>query len=140
MTEASDLERALRKRLLKMIEDSPIQGAPSVNVYAGGAMPQTVSEALSAGGGTSTQKQMEATKAGISPEELEYLVDISKRDVTTPAGIDQETGEPKYRTIGWDKKVHRYTQPRADDMSRMKNKKKKPQDEAGLSSLFGEEW
>jgi hypothetical protein len=111
MAEMSDLEQAMRKRLLRMIEDTPMQGAPSVNVYAGGALPSSVSEALSAGGGMSTQKQMAATQAGITPEELEYLVDISKRDVKEQVGINAETGEPVYKNVGWDKKVHRYTMP-----------------------------
>jgi hypothetical protein len=110
MAEMSDLEQAMRKRLLRMIEDTPMQGAPAVNVYAGGALPSSVSEALSAGGGMSTQKQMAATQAGISPEELEYLVDISKRDVKEQVGTD-ESGEPIYKHVGWDKKVHRYTMP-----------------------------
>jgi hypothetical protein len=111
MAEMSDLEQAMRKRLLRMIEDTPMQGAPAVNVYAGGALPGSVSEALSAGGGMSTQKQMAATQAGISPEELEYLVDISKRDVKEQVGTDPESGEPVYKNVGWDKKVHRYTMP-----------------------------
>lgn len=111
MAEMSDLEQAMRKRLMRMIEETPMQGAPAVNVYAGGALPQTVSEALSAGGGMSTQKQMQATQAGMTPEELEYLVDISKRDVKEQVGLDPETGEPVYKNVGWDKKVHRYTMP-----------------------------
>lgn len=111
MAEMSDLEQAMRKRLMRMIEETPMQGAPAVNVYAGGALPQTVSEALSSGGGMSTQKQMQATQNGMTPEELEYLVDISKRDVKEKVGEDPETGEPVYKNVGWDKKVHRYTMP-----------------------------
>jgi hypothetical protein len=112
MAEMSDLEQAMRKRMMRMIEEAPMpmQGAPLVNVYAG-ALPQTVSETMSLGGGMSTQKQMQATQAGISPEELEYLVDISKRDVKEQVGTDPESGEPVYKNVGWDKKVHRYTMP-----------------------------
>lgn len=85
------LEKALRERLERLIKDQSFQAAPPLvnNIYASG-MPQTVSEALSAGG-----------EPAMSPEDLDYLVEIEKRDVFSP-----EADKP----VGWNKKVHRYTQ------------------------------
>jgi hypothetical protein len=114
----SEYEEAMKRRILKMIEEQPLQGAPSMNVYTYGAMPGSISEAMNLGGGQSTQKQMAATQAGISPEELEYLVDISKRDVKQNMGVDQE-GNDILKTVGWDKKVHRYTVPKGSPQDHM---------------------
>jgi hypothetical protein len=118
----SDLEEAMKKRLLKMINENPFSGAPPINIYNG--MPSSVQEAMSAGGANSVGNQINAQKRGdLSPDELEYLVDISKRDVRDNEG----------NAMGWDKKVHRYTQPKMSALV----KKKKSQ---GMDSLFGDEF
>lgn len=107
--DASALERALQERLLREIrgEHASFQNAPQINIH--NALPRSVSEALSAGGSNSPGNAVKAAEKGLTPEELEYLVDISKRDVREKVGIDPETGEEIFKTIGWDKKVHRYT-------------------------------
>jgi hypothetical protein len=97
----SEYEEAMKRRILRMIEETPLQGSPSMNVYTG--MPGSISEAMNLGAGQSTQTKMAAEQAGMSPEELEYLVEINKRDVFAK-------GQDK--AVGWDKKVHRYTVPR----------------------------
>ena len=125
MTYEEQLLKALRERMLRAAQDMPLSSAPPINIY-NGAMPSSVSEALSASGKSGPGGQVQASQAGISPEELEYLVDISKRDVNEEVGVDAK-GNPIIKSVGWDKKVHRYTQPQG--------KKKK-----GLNSLFGDDY
>jgi hypothetical protein len=151
----SDLEKAMKERLLRMINEHPFSGAPPINIYNG--MHSSVSEAMSAGGSNSVGNQINAQKRGdLSPEDLEYLVDISKRDVKAHVGEDEE-GNPIYKTVGWDKKVHRYTEPNADVLANWddsninpdnpevamqgeRQKGKREQRKKGLGSLFGEAW
>ena len=42
---------------------------------------------------------------GMSPEDLDYWVDITRRDLDE---LNPNTGKP----AGWNKKVHRYTEPK----------------------------
>lgn len=113
----SDLEKAMKERLMRMINEQPFSGAPPINIYNGGAIPTSIQGAMSAGGSNSVGAQMAAQQRGdLSPDDLEYLVDISKRDIKDEEG----------NSLGWDKSVHRYTQP---------NDKKKKKKTPG-SSLF----
>jgi hypothetical protein len=110
MTYEEQLLKALKERMLRATQDLPLSGAPPINIY-NGAMPTSVSEALNASGANSPGKQVQAAQEGITPEELEYFVDINKRDVKDIIGYDQE-GKPIIRNAGWDKNVHRYTRPK----------------------------
>ena len=101
-----DLLKALKERVLRATQDMPFGSAPSININNSNTMPRTVSEALSAGGGKNVTGQESGQGQGMTPEELEYLVEINKRDVF-------EEGQDK--AVGWDKTVHRYTQPKAKD-------------------------
>lgn len=98
MTYEEQLLKALKEKLLRQVNDQAFTGAPQINIH--NAMPNSISEALNAGGSNSPGKQAQAAQMGMSPEELDYFVNIEKRDVMNPDG----------ETVGWDKNVHRYTQ------------------------------
>lgn len=116
MAYEDELFKALKERMLRMTQDMPMSGAPPINIYNG--MPYGVSETLNAGGSNTPGRQAQAAKQGVTPEELEYLVDISKRDVKQEVGVDSE-GNPIIKTVGWDKKVHRYTEPKGTPQDHM---------------------
>jgi hypothetical protein len=107
-----ELLKALKERVLRMASDMPMLAAPPINIYNG--MPSSISETLNAGGSNSPGFQAEAAKAGLSPEELEYVVDIEKRDAFDPKTME---------TIGWNKNVKRYTVPKGS-IEKMLSKKK----------------
>ena len=44
---------------------------------------------------------------GLSPEDMDYLVDITREDLP---GLNPDTGKPR----GWKKTVHRYRAPKGD--------------------------
>lgn len=83
------LIRAARQRLLSELSQPHAQSAAHVinNYGAGGLMDHLGSSGGGAGGGHGEE------------DPYEYLVDISRRDVTDPASGER---------IGWDKKVHRH--------------------------------
>jgi hypothetical protein len=107
-----ELLRALKARLLREIESQP--AAPSFNIYAGGGgVPSGIQEYMSAGGSKSPANMAAAEQAGMTPEELEYMVNISRRDVEAVVGQDEE-GNPIRKKIGWDKRVHRFAGPKGE--------------------------
>jgi hypothetical protein len=106
-----ELLQALKARLLKDISSQ--SAAPSFNIYAGGGMPSGIQEYMSASGSKSPANMAAAEQAGMTPEELEYMVNISRRDVEAVVGQDQE-GNPIKKKIGWDKRVHRFAGPKGE--------------------------
>lgn len=89
MRKKDPLEEALRARLLAEIGQSHPSSISNNNYnYAGGA------QASPSVGGVMEHMGKE------DPELYDYMVDISRTDKKDPEG----------KTVGWDKKVHRYRQ------------------------------
>jgi len=86
------LEEAIKKRILEEIGQRS-QGQ-TINNFQGGAPLASESRAPN-----SLQEAM------FDPGAFDYMVDIEKTDQ-----IDEKTGKP----IGWNKKVHRYRQPKGE--------------------------
>jgi hypothetical protein len=110
--EVSDdmLAAAARRAVLRRLEREGGDAASIINnVYGsqaagGGAPAPGLFEALSgeAGGG----------QGGEDP--FDYFVDIERRDLEEPSGLDDE-GRPVMKKIGWTKNVHRHRNHRDID-------------------------
>jgi hypothetical protein len=149
-----ELLKALKERIMREINMTP-QSAPAINIY--NSLPTSLQDVMTAGGSKNPANDVaiakEAEKMGVSPEELEYMVNISRRDVEAVSGFDPESGEPIKKKVGWDKKVHRFTVPKgeAEDFMALWHDPESPTDmiqnefakggesaEAGLGSLMAE--
>lgn len=126
-----ELVSALKARLLQQIQNAQIfgSGALTNNIYSNSVGPASVSEALST----------RSSESDITPEELNYLVNIQKRDVKEQVGVDKN-GNPIYKVVGWNKDVKRYTEPNEYDERRKNKSKMKHKIEKNVplkDSLFG---
>jgi hypothetical protein len=92
------LIQAARRRLLRQLEQEGGGAASIVNNVYGGPL---------GGGGGGMGGMMEAMGGGGGEDPFDYFVDINRRDVEEPAGLD-ENGQPIMKKVGWDKRVHRF--------------------------------
>lgn len=104
--EQEELLKALQERLLRLEDQyQEIAKAPDLSAYE--SQPKTLGEAMLASGknnpANNSRIEREAAELGLTPEEYNYIVEISKRDVFRPEK-DPKTGQQILRTIGWDKR------------------------------------
>lgn len=88
---------AIRQRILDEINRKEQQAQIINQIYGGkgGESPQGQAGGVMGALGNAS---------GMSPEDYNYYVDISRQDVFDP--------QDPSRRIGWDKKVHRYKEPK----------------------------
>jgi len=96
------LIQAARRRLARMLEQEGGDASAIVNNVYGGSP-----GGGGGGGGGGLGGMIEAMGGGGGEDPFDYFVDINRRDVEEPAGLD-ENGQPIMKKVGWDKRVHRF--------------------------------
>lgn len=96
------LIQAARRSLLRRLEQGGGGDAERIvnNIYGGGG-------AGGGGGGMGGMLEAMGGSGGGAEDPFDYFVEINRRDVEAPGGVDEE-GNPIMKKIGWDKSVHRF--------------------------------